>query len=72
MLSPGRPVLIGQWSISLPLLYRFMKCVAVLATTISDEPIVNDWFSVWSPYTPGAPSTPLRCPVKLTCVFAGQ
>ena len=72
MLSPGRPVLIGQWSISLPLLYRLIKCVAVLATTISDEPIVNDWVSVCVPYMPGAPSTPSRCPVKLTLVCAGQ
>ncbi len=32
----------------------------------------NDWVSVWSPYTPGAPSTPSRCPVKLTWVCAGQ
>ena len=39
---------------------------------ISDGPIVNDWVRVWSPYTPGAPSTPFRFPVKLTWVFAGQ
>ena len=49
-----------------------MKWVAVLATTISDDPIVKFWVRVWAPYTPGAPSTPLRCPVKLTWVSAGQ
>ena len=32
----------------------------------------NVWVSVWSPYTPGAPCTPSRCPVKLTVVPAGQ
>ena len=49
-----------------------MKWEAVLAVTMSESPMVNDWVRVWAPYTPGAPSTPFRCPVKLTWVFAGQ
>src|SRR5215469_2420998 len=44
--SPGRPELIGQLWISAPSRYSLSRCVAVLATTISDRPIVNCWLSV--------------------------
>ncbi len=47
--SPGRPVLIGQCRSSLPSLYSHMWCLAVLATTMSDLPMLNSWVSVWSP-----------------------
>ena len=42
------------------------------ATAITDWPMTNDWVSVWYPYTPGAPSTPLKRPVNETVVLAGQ
>jgi len=46
--------------------------VAVLPTATSEAPMKNVWVRVCAPYTPGAPRTPFRCPVKLTVVPAGQ
>ena len=51
---------------------HWLLYILVLATTISDRPMVKDWVRVWLPYRPGAASTPSRCPVKLTVVWAGQ
>ena len=42
------------------------------ATAITESPMPNVWVSVWYPYTPGAASTPSKCPVNETVVCAGQ
>jgi hypothetical protein len=44
----------------------------VLATAMTDWPMLNVWARSCTPYTPGAPSTPSRWLEKLTVVSAGQ